>query len=98
MIHRKKNRPALQRSDIFSVSLFFYNFFLWIGNLFSFSSTQFLVVLFCLAFYTAPFSSKYFILGLFLRYLSTLLFFLVVLLLLLLIMTAFSYVGLLSLF
>ena len=56
------------------------------------------MVLFFIAFYTAPFSSKYFFLGLFIRSLSTQLFFLMVLLLLLLSMTAFSYVGLLSLF
>ena len=69
MIHRKKNRPALQRRDILTVSLvsffisFFYIFF--IGNLPSSSSTQFLVVLFFLAFYTDPFTSKHFLLGLF---------------------------------
>ena len=80
---------------LFSVG-FFLNFF--IGNLLNSSSTQFLVVLFFLAFYIAPFSSKHFFLGLFVRSLSTQLFFLVVLLLLLLSMTAFSYVGLLSLF
>jgi len=56
------------------------------------------VVLLFIAFYTAPFSSKHFVLGLFVRSLSTQLFFLVLLLLLLLSMTAFSYVGLLSLF
>ncbi len=68
------------------------------GNLLSSSATQFLVVLFFIAFYTAPFSSKHFFLGLFVRSLFTQLFFLVVLLLLLLSMSAFSYVGLLSLF
>ena len=104
----RKNRPALQRRDILTVSLvsfmllFFFYLFL-IGHLLrsSSSSTQFfLVALFFLAFYTVPFSSKHFflILGLFLRSLSTQLFFLVVLLLLLLSMTAFYYVGLLSLF
>ena len=56
------------------------------------------MVLFFISFYAAPFSWKHFFLGLFLRSLSTQLFFLVVLLLLLLNMTAFSYVGLLSLF
>ena len=56
------------------------------------------MVLFFLAFYPPlpPFSSKHF-LGLFIRSLSTQLFFLVVLLLLLLSVTAFSYVGILSL-
>ena len=68
------------------------------GNLLNSSSIQFSVVLFFLAFYTAPFSSKHFFLEPFVRSLSTQLFFLVVLLLLLLSMTAFSYVGLLSLF
>ena len=62
------------------------------------SSTQFLVVVFFGAFYTAPFSSKHFFIGHFIRSLSTQLCFLVVLLLLLLSMTAFSYVGLSSLF
>ena len=56
------------------------------------------MVLFFIAFYTAPFSSKHFFLGIFVRSLSTQLFFLVVVLLLLLSMTAFSCVGLLSLF
>ena len=56
------------------------------------------MVLFFIAFYTAPFSSKHFLLGLFLRSLSTQLFFIEVLILLLLSMIAFSYVGLLSLF
>ena len=55
------------------------------------------MVLFFLAFFTAQFSSKHFILGIFVRSLSTQLFFLLVLLFLLLSMTAFSYVGLLSL-
>ena len=62
------------------------------------SCTKFLVVLFFIAFYTSPFSSKHFFLGLCVRSLSTQLFFLVVLLLLLLSMKALSYVGLLSLF
>ncbi len=97
MIHRKKNRPALQGRDILTVFLVPFFLFL-IGNLLSSFSTQFLVVLFFIAFYTAPFSSKHFLLGIFLRSLYTPLFFLVVLLLLLLSMTAFSYVGLLSLF
>jgi len=56
------------------------------------------VVLLFIAFYTSPFSSKHFLLGLFVRSLSTQLFFLVFLLLLLLSMIAFSYVGFLSLF
>ena len=102
MIHRKKNRPALQRRDILTVSLvsffLFFSFSFLIGNLLNFSSTQVLVVLYFLAFYTAPFSSKHFFLGLFPRSLSTQLFFIVVLFHLLLSMTAFSYVGLLSLF
>ena len=101
MIHRKKNRPALQRRDILTVSLvsfFFFFFFFLIGNLLNFSSTQFLVVLFFLEFYTAPFSSKRFFLGLFLRSLSTQLFFIVVLFHLLLSITAFSNAGLLSVF
>ena len=98
MIHRKKNRPALQRRDILTVSLvsfFFFSFSFLIGNLLNSSSTQFLVVLFFLASYTAPFSSKHFFLVLFLRSLSTQLFFIVVLFHLLLSMTAFSNVGLL---
>ncbi len=98
MIHRKKNRPALQRRDILTVSLMSFLSFFLIGNLLNSSSTQFLVVLFFLAFYTAPFSSKHFFSGFFLRSLSTQLFFLVVFFLLLLSMTAFSYVALLSLF
>ena len=57
MIHRKKNRPALQRRDILTVSLVSFPFF--IGNLLNSSSIQFLVVLFFLAFYTALFSSKH---------------------------------------
>ena len=73
-------------------------FFYFIGNLLKSSSTKYLVVLLFIAFYTAPLSSKHFFLGLFLRFLSTQLFFLVVLLLLLISMTAFSYVGFLSLF
>ena len=56
------------------------------------------MVLLFIAFYTALSSSKHFFLGLFVRSLSTQLFFLVVLLLLPLSMSAFSYVGLLSLF
>ena len=103
VIHRKKNRPALQRRDILTVSLvsffFFFFFFFETGNFLNSSSTQFLVVLFFLAFYTTPFSSKHFLfLGLFLRSLSTQLFFLVVSHILLLSMTAFSYIVLLSLF
>ena len=80
-----------------SFSAFFIYLFL-IGNLLNSSSTQFLVVVFCLAFYTAPFSSKNFFLGLFVRSLSTQLFILEVVLLLLLSVTALTYVGLLSLF
>ena len=106
VIHRKKYRPALQRRDILTVYLvsffvFFFSFFFvyfFIGNLLRYSSTQFVVVLFFIAFCTAPFSSKHFFLGLFVRSLFTQQFFLVVLLLLLLSMTALSYVGLLSLF
>ena len=101
VIHRKKNRPALQRREIltvFLVSFFLFLSFFSIGNLLSSSCTHFLVVLFFIAFYAAPFSSKHFFLGLFVRSLSTQLFFLVVLLRLLLSVTAFSYVGLLSLF
>ena len=102
VIHRKKNRPSLQRRDILTVSLvsssFFSSSFLTCNFLNS-SSTQFLVVLFFLAFYRTPFSSKHFLfLGLFLRSLSTQLFFLVVSHILLLSMTAFSYIVLLSLF
>ena len=78
MIHRKKNRPALQRRDILTV-FFYFNFF--IENLLRSSSTQFVVVLFFITFYTAPFSSKHFFLGLFVRSLFNQLFFLVVLLL-----------------
>ena len=96
VIHRKKNRPASQRPDI--LTFFFFSFFYFcIGNLLSSSCTKFLVVLFFIAFYTAPFSSKHFFLGLFVRSLSTQQFFVMVLLLLLS-MTAFSYVGLLFLF
>ena len=87
--------------NVFFFFLFFsspFFVFFFIGNLLMSSSTQFLVVLFFIAFYTAPFSSKYFFLGLSVRSLSTQLFFLVVLLLLLLSVTAFSYVGILSLF
>ena len=65
MIHRKKNRPALESRDILTVFLvpFLLLLFLFvclIGNLLKSSSTQFLVVLF----FTAPFSSKHFFLGL----------------------------------
>ena len=49
MIHRKKNRPALQRRDILTVSLAL----LVLGSLLRSSSTQVLVVLFFLAFHTA---------------------------------------------
>ena len=114
VIHRKKNRPALQRRDILTVSLvslssfflfffssffFFFFFFFETGIFLNSSSAQFLVVLFFLAFYRTPFSSKHFLfLGLFLRSLSPQLFFLVVSHILLLSMTAFSYIVLLSLF
>ena len=94
MIHRKKNRPALQRRDILTVSLVSSCF----RNLLGSSSTQNLVVLFFKACYSLPFPSKHFFLWLFVGSLSTQLFFLVVFLPLLLSMTAFSYVGLLSLF
>ena len=72
--------------------------FVFIRNLLSSSCTQFLAVLFFIAFYTDPFSSKHFFLGLFVRSFSTQLFFLVVLHILLLSTTAFSYVWLFSLF
>ena len=74
MIHRKKNRPALQRRDILTVSLDSFDFifiFIYIWNLLKSSSVEFLVVLLFIAFYTAPFSSKHFFLGLFLKSLST---------------------------
>ena len=83
MIHRKKNRPALQRRDILTVSLVsFFSFFSFlclflIENLLRSSCTQFLVALFFIAFYAAPFSSKHFFLWLFVRSFSTQLFFLV---------------------
>ena len=104
VIHRKKNRPALQRRDIltvFLVSFFILFFIFFIGNL------LFFFFFFFIAFYTVPFSSEHFFLGLFLisfllfyifRALSTQLVFIVVLLLLLLSMNAFSCVGFLSLF
>ena len=95
MIHRKKNRPALQRHDILTLLVFCFLFFFrsfLIGNLLMYTPTQFLVVLFFIVLYTAPFSSKHFFLGLFVRSLSTQLF-LVVVFLLLLSMTDFSYVG-----
>ena len=68
MIHRKKNRPALQRRDVLTVSvvsLFFKIFIIIIiftGNLLNSSSAQVLVVLFFSTFYTAPFPSKHFFL------------------------------------
>ena len=46
MIHRMKNRPALQRCDILTIFLVSFFFLFWIGNLLNSSSTQFLVVLF----------------------------------------------------
>ena len=94
MIHRQKNRPALQRRNILTVSLVSPCF----RNLLRSSSTQNLVVLFFKACYTLTFPSKHFFLWLFVRSLSTQLFLVVVLLPLLLSMTAFSDVGLLSLF
>jgi len=90
VIHRKKKQTCFTKTWHFdclsSVFLFF------IGNLLRSSSTQFLVVLFFIAFCTALFSSKHFHLELFVRSLFTQLFFLVVLFLLLLSMTAFSHV------
>ena len=72
MIHRKKNAPALQRLDISTVSImsfFFFSVFLFlIGNLLKSSSIKFIVVLFVLAWYTAPFSSRHFFFGLLLRF------------------------------
>ena len=94
MIHRQKNRPALQRRDILTVSLVSSCF----RNLLRSSSTHDLVVLFFKACYTLQFPSKHFFLGIFVVSLSTQLFFLVVFLPLHFSMTAFSYVGLLSLF
>ena len=80
VIHRKKNRPALPRHDIWTVCVcFFFSFsFFSIENLLSSSSTHFLVVEFFIACYTAPFCSKHFFLGLFVRLLSAQLFFSVV--------------------
>ena len=91
VIHRKKKKQTCFTKTwhfdcLSSVFLFF------IGNLLRSSSTQFLVVLFFIAFCTALFSSKHFRLELFVRSLFTQLFFLVVLFLLLLSMTAFSHV------
>ena len=73
MIHRKKNAPALQRLDISTVSImsflfFFYVFLFLIGKLLKSSSIKFIVVLFVLAWYTAPFSSRHFFFGLLLRF------------------------------
>ena len=93
MIHRKKNRPALQRRDNLTVSSFFYIFFFLMRNLLNSYTTKSLVVLF---FFSILHSSVLFKTLVF-RSLSTHLFFLVVLLPLLLSMIAFSYVGLLSL-
>ena len=88
MIHRKKNRPALQRHDILTVSLvsFFCFFFLSGSVLFSVLHSSIL--------FKTLLSRAFF----FFRSLSTQLFFLVVFLLLILSTIAFSYVGLLSLF
>ena len=52
-------------SNLFS-NYYLFIYFL-IGNLLKSSPTQFLVVLFFIAFYTAPFSSKHFFLGIFVR-------------------------------
>ena len=83
MIHRKKNRPALQRRDISTVSLasffflssssfFFFFFFFFLRSLPRSSSTQVLVTVLCLLFNTARFSSKHFFgFFFFLRSLST---------------------------
>ena len=86
VIHRKKNRPVLQRLDILDC---LFSVLYILGNLLNSSSTQFLV---------APFFSKPFFLGRFVRFLSTQLFHLLVSNILLLSMSAFCYVGLLSLF
>ena len=96
----RKNRPGLQRPDILTIFLVSSSSSSssLIRNVLNSSSIHFFLVLFFLAFYTAPFSSKHFLLGLFLMSLFTQLFFLEVLLLLILSMTAFWYVGLLSLF
>ena len=97
VIHRKKNRPALQRRDILTVFLVsFFCFYFFIGNLLNSSFTQFLVVLLCLEYSTQLRSLQNtsfngFFLGLCLPSYSFLL-------LLLLSVTAFSYVGLFSLF
>ena len=87
MIHHKKNRPALQRRDILTVSLVSSCF----RNLLRSSSTQVLVAVFFFAFHIARFSSKHFFLGLFLRSLSTQLFFLVASFFLVLSVTALCY-------
>ena len=55
MIHRKKNRPVLQRRDILTVSLVL----LVLGNLLKSSSTQVLVGVFFLALHIARFSSNF---------------------------------------
>ena len=93
---RDSDRPALHRRDILTISLasfyFFYSEFaeLFLHPVFSGS------VLFSILHSSVLF--KTLCLGLFVRSLSTQLVFLVVLLVLLLSMTAFSSVGLLSLF
>ena len=100
MIHRKKNRPALHRRDILTISLASFYFF----KIFFYSKFAELFfhpilsgsVLFSILHSSVLF--KTLCLGLFVRSLSTQLVFLVVLLVLLLSMTAFSSVGLLSLF
>ena len=86
VIQRKKNRPVLQRPDVFDC---LFSVLYILGNLLNSSYTRFLV---------APFFSKPFFLGLFVRFLSTQLFLLVVANILLLSMSAFCYVRLLSLF
>ena len=87
MIHRKKNRPALQRRDILTVSLvsFCFRKFAYVFFYPGLSGS----VLFSI--HTARFSLKHFFLGIFQRSLSTQLFFLVALLFLVLGVTVFSY-------
>ena len=67
MIHRKKNRPALQRRDILTISLVSSCF----RNLLRSSLTLDLVVLFFIACYTFLFSLKHFFLWIFVKSLST---------------------------
>ncbi len=98
MIHRKKNRPALQRRDILTVSLasfYLFLFFYFLPSLLRSTSTQVLVTVLFLLFNTARFSSKYFFaffsFFFFLRSLSTQLSYLVVSHFLVLSVTAFCY-------